>query len=139
MKTEKIILGVFLLGFALKLAHIPGGSIFTVLTMTSLSLMYLLFGFYFLSDKKVDNKTVGFSIISGFLFSTVLMGILFKMMHWSGSMVILIVGFISCTPIAIISYLNYTKKEHEEQAGYYKNILIRLAVFLIFGLLSFIF
>ncbi|WP_284651160.1 GldL-related protein [Flavobacterium terrisoli] len=139
MRTEKIVFGIFILGFILRMFHIPGGSILPVLSMALLSLFYFPAGFYFLSDKKIDNKTVGFSVVSGFTLSITVLGILFKIMDWTGAFFMLVTGLVSLLPIAIISYVNYTKPKLEELQNYYKNIFIRVMIALIFGLLLFVF
>jgi len=139
MKTEKVV-GIFLiLGLALKFFHIPGGNVFTILPMTLLALLYFPFGFYFLSYKKIENKTIGFSIASGFALAMLIIGCEFKIMHWPGAMITFITGFITCLPIAVISNLNYTKPKSEETILFYKNIFIRVLIAIIFGLLSLVF
>lgn len=138
LKTEKIIFIIFLLALILKVTDTPGGNLFSIITLMPLSLLYFPFGFYFLSDKKVDNTTIAFSVISGFLLSTLVIGDLFKLMNWSGATLILVIGLISCLPIAVISYLRYSQPKNLEHVTYYKNIFIRVLVFTILGLILFI-
>ena len=138
LKTEKIIFIIFLLALILKVTHTPGGKIFSIITLMPLSLFYFPFGFYFLSDKKVDNTTVAFSVVSGLLLSTLVIGDLFKLMNWSGATLVLVVGLVSCLPIAIISYLRYSQPKNLEHVTYYKNIFIRVLVFTLLGLISFV-
>ncbi|WP_162126949.1 hypothetical protein [Flavobacterium phycosphaerae] len=135
MRTEKIVAAILVVGLILRNFHIPGGTILTVLPMTLLALLYFPFGFYFLSDKKIDGKTVGFSIVSGLLLSTLVIGCEFKVMHWTGAMMVLIFGLVTCLPIAVASYLNFTKSKEGENAVYFKNIFVRVVTFTIFGLL----
>lgn len=134
MRTEKALGVVLVISLIMKLFHIPGGSALCVLSLLTLSFLYFPFGFYFLCDKKIDNKTSGFSILTGFLLTSLLMGCLFNIMHWPGGFIILLIGILSCLPIVIISYLNYTKPKQEEHITYYKNVFIREIVFIIFGI-----
>lgn len=138
MKTEKILAVIVVIGLILKFFHIPGGNILTILSMMVISFFYFPLGFYFLSDKKIDNRTVGFSVLSGFLLSTLVMGCLFKLMSWTGAMVVLSVGIISCLPIAFIAYRKFTTQKEGEHSHYYKNIVIRVVFFGILGLLGFL-
>jgi hypothetical protein len=139
MKTEKIIAIILVIGLILRFFHIPGGSIFTILSMSILSLLYFPFGFYFLSDKKIDNRTIAFSVLSGMVLSIALLGALFKIMHWPGASFMLVFGLAGCIPVAILSYLNHTKPKSEELVLYYKNVFVRVLIVIILGLLSFIF
>ncbi|TBX71088.1 hypothetical protein EZL74_00885 [Flavobacterium silvisoli] len=136
MKTEKVLAVIVIIGLILKFFHIPGGNILTILSMMTISFFYFPLGFYFLSHKKIDNTTVGFSILSGFLLSTLVTGCLFKFMSWTGAMMVLSVGIISCLPIAFIAYRKFTKQKESEHSDYYKNIVVRVAFFGILGLLG---
>jgi len=137
MKTEKVIMLFIISGLVLKYFQIPGGKIYFIFSMIVLSLLYFPFGFYFLSDKKIYTKSLAFSIISGFLLSTLVMGVMMNVMHYSNAVMILKCGIISCVPIGFISYLNHLKPKEEKQKQFYKNIFIRLIFFVVFGLLSF--
>lgn len=139
MKTEKVIAVILVVGLILKFSHIPGGNILTILSLTTLSFLYFPLGFYFLSDKKIENKTAGFSVLSGLAISILVIGNLFKLMHWPGAMFMIIIGLLSCLPISIVSYLKFNKPQNSEHANYYRNIFIRVMVFMILGLLRFIF
>lgn len=136
MRTEKIIFGIFFAGFVLKIFNIPGGSLISIPTLCLFSLLYFPFGFYFLSDKKIDNKTVGFSVLTGLLLSTLVLGFLFNLMHWTGARFMLSFGFLSCIPILVISYLKFSKPKDDTPITYYKNIFLRVSVFMILGLLT---
>ena len=136
MKTEKVFVFFIVTGLLLTFFHIPGGKVMSILSLSILSFMYFPFGFYFLSDEKIDNKTVAFSIASGLLLSTLVIGTLFNAMHWPGARFMLVFGLLSCTPIAVISYLKYSKPKEEKMVTYYKNIFIRTAILIGLGLLT---
>lgn len=137
MKKAEIILAVLtLVGILLSVLHIPGGNILAVLTMTILSMVYfclsfaLLNGLGFRGMIKNDNykaisalRMVG-AVLSGIVFSTAIIGILFRWMMWPGAGAMLIVsipGFLIMLIIVLIKY--FTKKEL-----FYRNMLIRIVI-----------
>lgn len=137
MKKAEIILAVLtLIGILLSVLHIPGGNILAVLTMTILSMVYfclsfaLLNGLGFRGMIKNDNykaisalRMVG-AVLSGIVFSTAIIGILFRWMMWPGAGAMLIVsipGFLIMLIIVLIKY--FTKKEL-----FYRNMLIRIVI-----------
>ncbi|MFL9837026.1 hypothetical protein ABS768_05910 [Flavobacterium sp. ST-75] len=137
MKKAEIILAVLtLVGILLSVLHIPGGNILAVLTMTILSMVYfclsfaLLNGLGFRDMIKNDNykeisalRMVG-AVLSGIVFSTAIIGILFRWMMWPGAGAMLLVsipGFLIMLIIVLIKY--FTKKEL-----FYRNMLIRIVI-----------
>lgn len=136
MKTEKVLAVILIIGLTLRLFDIPGGSFLTVISMSILSFLYFPLGFYFLSHQKIDNKTVGFSVVSGLFISTAVTGTLFKIMHWPGALMVLLFGLIGCIPIAFLSYTKFTKPKELEFVAYYRNIFVRVLIVIVLGLLS---
>lgn len=137
MKTEKIFTGLFVIGLLLKFIHIPGGNVTILITITILSLLYLLFSFYFLSDTTIKNQNTILSVISGIVFFILLIGILFKLLYWPGGIAMMSLAIL----IGIIHFIIVliTKIKHEKGLiRYYKNLLIRSALMNSFCLLLFI-
>ena len=139
MRTEKVLYVIILLGLLLKLFVIPGGSTFIVFGTLFLSIIYFPLGFYFLTSNFNEKSTTTFSILSGFVLSTLLMGELFKLMYWPGAIFLLIVGVLSCSPIAIISYIRFSQPHEIKQVTFYRNMFVRVTLFIIFGLLLLVF
>lgn len=133
MKTEKIFTFLTLLGLLLKYINVPGGNILLVLSLLILSLLYFPFGFYFLSDKNIKTNTVT-SIIFGWLLSIAFIGILFKIMHWPGAIVMAIFGTFLSIPLVIYSYLKF-QKSNSEDLNYFKKLLIRSIILSIISML----
>ncbi|MET0944778.1 MAG: hypothetical protein ABWY22_05190 [Flavobacterium sp.] len=137
MKITEIIIGSLLAtGLLLKMFHIPGGAIFSVLFANLLAIFYLVASFLLF---KTDENSVDFdsipykkpnslrilgSIATGISLSTTIIGILFKMMHWPGSIVMLLAGLFSLLVISIISVIKYSKNK----SPYYEGLGYRLAI-----------
>jgi uncharacterized membrane protein len=132
MKTEKTLLIIAVLASLLKMFHIPGGSIFLVLSLLGLAFCYFPFGFYFLSDKSYKENTLT-SVLFGWLLSVCFIGILFRIMHWPGAMIMNIVGTMSALPLSIFAYSKY-KSSNQENMVYFRNLLIRSFILFIVSL-----
>jgi hypothetical protein len=132
MKTEKTLLIIVIVASLLKMFHIPGGSIFLVLSLLGLALCYFPFGFYFLSDKSYKENTLT-SVLFGWLLSVCFIGILFRIMHWPGAMIMNIVGTMSALPLSIFAYSKY-KSSNQENKVYFRNLLIRSTILFIVSL-----
>lgn len=137
MKTEKTLLIIVILASLLKILHIPGGSVLLLFSLLGLALCYFPFGFYFLSDKSFKENTLT-SLLFGWLLSTCFIGIMFRLMHWPGAMILNIVGAMSALPLSIFAYSKY-KKYNQENIVYFRNLLIRSTILFIVSLvLSFV-
>ena len=91
---ELVLLSFVFISALLKIMHIPGSSLFLILSLSLGSLMYLYLSFAILNGiplfkihKKgsylgVSAKQMIFVILIGIMFSSSLIGILFKIMHW---------------------------------------------------------
>lgn len=123
MKTEKTLSIIVILASLLKMFHIPGGSVLLILSLLGLALCYFPFGFYFLSDKSYKENTL-ISVLFGWLLSVCFIGIMFRIMHWPGAMIMNIVGNMSAFPLSIFSYSKY-KSSNPENRVYFRNLLIR--------------
>ena len=134
--AEKIFITLSLLGIFMKFMNIPGGSILFLLSTFFFSLLYL-FGLFFIlvnkqevfvaeketheesnltleqpSKKRVyTTAQLVISIFSGFFFSTLLFGLLFKIQRYPGAPIMLISGvfLMSLSVIAGVILLFKTK------------------------------
>jgi len=138
MKTEKILSIIFLIGIILKISHIPGGGVLSILSLLPLAICYLFFGFYFFCDKTIKKQNLVLSIISGIFFSLVPLGIVFKVHWWNGGYIYLVIAMFTTPIIFFVTY--YLKiKETGELVKYYDNminrglILTMLSVFFYFA------
>lgn len=134
MKTEKVLAIIVILSTLMKMFHVPGGSVFLILSILTLTILYFPLGFYFLSDKSYKENTIT-SIIFGWLLSVCFVGIMFRIMHWPGAIVMNIVGSMTSLSLAIFIYFKYKNSNHENMV-YFRNLLIRS---LILFILSFAF
>ncbi len=103
-KFETIFLLAIVLGLLLKFTHLPGASILIVVCFSVLAVFYQYFSFAFLHKvplklafKKESyppqrGKTLPLSIFSGIALSVSAVALMFKLQHWPGANVLLMVG-----------------------------------------------
>ena len=138
MRTEKILAGFCLFGILLRLLHFPGGNMILILTIGILSMIYFPFGIYFLSGKTFQQQNVGLSIGVGMALSILVVGILFKLMHWPGALAMLIVGLAGVIPLFFVVRMLRNRNTYEERNDYYGQLFLRLSIGVIVGLCLFI-
>ena len=130
--VEKILIGITLLGLVIKLVHWPGGNILLVLGLGTLSLFYPVAAYFLFSpQKQIEANGITFkqtsaarvvlSLVTGFCMPVAVIGLLFKIMHWPGASFMLLIGFITIIPIAVVSTIQYLLKKED----FYKQIAIR--------------
>lgn len=137
MKTEKVLLIIAIVGSLMKMYHVPGGAPLLILSLLTLAILYFPLGFYFLSDTsyKVNTAT---SIIFGWLLSICIVGVMFRIMHWPGAMMMNIVGAMTSFPLTFFAYSKY-KNSSPENIVYFQNLLVRsLILFILSLVLSFV-
>ncbi|MFP9113070.1 hypothetical protein ACLI1A_03965 [Flavobacterium sp. RHBU_3] len=147
--TEKILGFIILIGLTLKVFYIPGANMLLVAGTFLLANFYLVFSFLLLNNvplTKMASKgafahtnsahIIG-SIITGFTLMLAIIGITFRIMHWPGSLPMLLA---SVPPSLIIALICFAKLRGYART-FYIGILIRLAIFgipaLIFTVLGF--
>ena len=141
---EKVLAALVLLSIIMKLSHLQGAGILFVVSVGLLADVYLLLGFALFNDisfKKIFKKKSyeGLSILriigsvaAGYAFAVALIGILFKIQHYPGANLMLIVGFIFTMLAVIISVIKYISKGSNFYIGILKRaiILFALSIFL---------
>ena len=127
MKTEKALSIVFIISLIFKLMHWPGAGVLMVLSLLGLALCYFLLGFYFLSDKNFKTQNIGISIVFGWLLSVCIIGILFKLMFWPGSGMMLLIGSLTAAILLVVSFMLF-QNSTPELKNYHKNLLTRTLV-----------
>lgn len=128
MKTEKVLASIALLGILFRLMHWPGGAFLLIIAIGILSMVYFPFGFYFLSGRTIQQQSVPLSLGVGMGLSTTIVGILFKLMHWPGALVMLIVGNVTVVVLWFVVRALDKKNQDESLVGYYKNMMVRMTV-----------
>ena len=144
-KLEKTVLIIAFISFILKLLKIPFGGMIFGFSMVILVIMYLLFGFALFNKigfrqifvKKSYNelsvlRIVG-SISAGIVLALICLGIQFKLLFLPGSQILLTTILIPTIVILVISTIKYIKS----RADYFKQIIFRLSISGVIGLILF--
>lgn len=127
MKTEKVLALLFLIGIAFKLFHWDGGSIITVITVLTLSALYLVGGFYFFCDGNLRRQNLAFSIIAGMSLCVVPLGILFPIQYWEGAQPMIVSATMVSVLFLIITII-LRAFASDELKTYYNNMLWRTGI-----------
>ena len=126
--AEKIILLVVIIGLIFKLMHWPFAGLILTISLTSLAMFYIASAFNAFEDK---DKNRGLSVVCGIFMSITTIGILFKFMHWPMANIQLLVGAIPLPILFLVTLLLKLKQKDEILQTYYKNMLLRLGIFII--------
>ncbi|MBX9850454.1 MAG: hypothetical protein K2X86_01710 [Cytophagaceae bacterium] len=105
MRTERVFGIIILIGVFFKFMHWPGGNVIIILSMSTLSMLYLPFAFYFFSYKGVKYQNMGLTIPAGICFSIALIGIMFKLMYWPGANEMILFGAIGSVLMVVLSFV----------------------------------
>jgi hypothetical protein len=137
MKKIELIVGLIaILGIVLKLLHIPGSGVLTVLTLSTLSMFYYVFSFALFngirlrdifkkaSYKDTNAKRIIGAIGLGFALSAITIGGLFKLQFWPGATVQLMAGLVTTGLILLIAAIFYFRSK----ADYYTRVFKRIAI-----------
>lgn len=136
-KAELILIGLAALALIMKFLHLPASGILTVLSLSSISMIYFYLGFALFNNlrfrkifkkesyKEISTKRIVGGIGVGLTLSISAIGILFKFQSWPGASVNLIMGIIGLSVVTIISLIKMQKNKD----NYYSNILKRVVGF----------
>ncbi len=138
--AEKILAALSILGMLLRMAHISGGAMLSILALGIFSMFYFAAGFFLfnptqtnevngLQYKTTNVKRVVIAVFTGMTLSVALIGFLFKLMRWPGALAMILIAIISLIPIVIVAAIRLQKTN----ADFYKQVLIRSVIF---GLLA---
>jgi hypothetical protein len=119
---------------------LPGGSLLVILFLTLSSMFYFWFGFALFNEIRFrgilrkesyldihSNKILG-GILTGWLMSITILGILFKIMSWTGATIVLASGIIGSIIILIIGFLKYQKSNSLFYPRVFKRVIIILII-----------
>ncbi|HEX9979046.1 MAG TPA: hypothetical protein VGB50_00610 [Flavobacterium sp.] len=133
-QAEKILVVIIVVSLMLKLFHIPGGAMLSVVFVPILGMFYMGASYFLFKDDKVvavENfefkrtnplRVLG-SVATGISLSTTLTGILFRIMHWPGAAIILLTGLSSLVLIGLVSLFKYSKNK----SSFYQKLGYRVA------------
>ncbi len=142
-KLETILLGLFFLSIILKIFSLPGGELILLLSGASLAMFYYVAGYFIMNDvslrrllrerksKNVSVPVLFGSIMAGWDFSIITLGILFKLMFFPGADNMLVAGIILLTVLQIGSI--FIRKTHPQTFARFFN---RVIIFFGAGLLA---
>jgi hypothetical protein len=140
MKKSVYITGIscailMLFGCIFKIMHWPGASPMIVLAVG-------LFCFWFLPSALMNSyeslplkKMKTLHIVSFLVFSVCMMGVLFKIMHWPGASVFLLLGLLLPFVIFLPVYLYHTREEEKTGNKNFFGLIIGLTFLAVFGVL----
>ena len=145
---EKIVLGLFFVSIPLKIFQLPGGQLILLLSGASVAMFYYVAGYFILNDvslkmllKERKGKNVSIpilfgSIMAGWDFSIIALGILFKLMFFPGADNMLVTGIILLTILQIGS-LFIRKTNPETFARFFNRVIIFFGAGLLASFLSY--
>ncbi|MGB0851086.1 MAG: GldL-related protein [Bacteroidia bacterium] len=132
MRTELSFIMIIVLACFAKYMRWPGADIILIMSMGLLALIYFPLGAYFLSYKKMKNSIVALSVISGLAISILVLGVLFKIQHYPGAHLMILVGLaIGIGSLGTTYFLS--RKETQNLIEYFKYLKQRLIVFISIG------
>ena len=136
---EKVLVVFAVLSLAGKFMLLPEAEIFFLMSMCALILIYLLFGIFLFREKESGANDKLVSFFSGFIFSVLLTGILFKGMLWQTAGLYLRAGLV-LTAIAAIVIFCVKKRKQNADVGekYYKIMIQRCVIMIIIGTVFFL-
>jgi hypothetical protein len=105
MKTEKIITGIAILFFILKINQVPGTELGLICAMSALSIIFCYGGFYFFSGKTFNEQKLALSIPAGIILSLCVIGILFSTEQYPGADMMLLLSMIFAPALLIATFI----------------------------------
>lgn len=137
MKKVEIILAILsVVAIAMDLLFIPGGSGLTMIFLFTLSGMYMYFSFAILNDiglRKIFKsesyqstspfRVVG-TVFVGFQLATTIIGILFKILNWTGADEMLSVGLVGLFIAGVVGLIRYRKSGSATYPRVFRRIIV---------------
>ncbi len=101
---------LMLLGALLKVLHMPGASIVLTLSIFLFCFIFLPLALYNNYTSQDEKKNVWLYIVTFIVFFVCILGALFKILHWPGASVFLVLGILSPFVLFLPVYLYQTRK-----------------------------
>ncbi|MFN8309896.1 MAG: hypothetical protein U0T73_08030 [Chitinophagales bacterium] len=145
-RVELTLIAGSLMGIALNLANLPSGVSLSVLATGSLAFFYLYFSFALFNNIRFRNlfkkssysgikalRIMG-SVVTGFVLTLLVVGIIFKTLMWPGASLMCIAALPPTLLVSIVTLVRYLP--HRD--GFYEPILWRLVIYssIVVGLLN---
>lgn len=105
-----ILLNLLLIGVILKVGHWPGASILISVSLTLLVVMFFPLALISSYKSEEDKSQLHLYIIAYMTIAIVLLGALFKIMHWPGAGIFLMIGI----PLPFILFLPFYIRYHNK-------------------------
>lgn len=123
---------VFMASVLLKIQHWPGGSLFlTLANVLAIVVLIPSIVIYHIKKKPGKNKSTAY-IIGGISTMILLTGNLFKINHWPGAAVLLLLGFVLLIVLFIPLYSHFEFKDTKSISSRFIFILIAGVYFIVF-------
>lgn len=101
---------LMLLGALLKVLHMPGASILLLVSIFLFCFIFLPMALYNNYVNQEETKSVWLYIVTFMVFFVCIMGALFKILHWPGASVFLVLGILLPFVLFLPVYLYQTRK-----------------------------
>ena len=138
MKKTEIILGaIAIIALTIQLLNLPGGGILTVLTLSTVSTMYMFLSFALFNDirlrkifkkdsyKGISTTRILGAILTGLALSITTIGLLFKFQSWPWASFPLRFGLFGLLIGLIVGLIKYQRTKSD----YYTKIFKRIAIY----------
>ena len=135
-KAELALIGISILALIMKMFHLPASGVLTVLSLSSLSVIYMYLGFAIFNNiqfrkilkketyKEISTKRIIGGVGAGLAISVSVIGVLFKFQSFPGASANLIMGIVTLSLVSIISLIKMKKSTD----NYYSNIVKRTII-----------
>ncbi len=134
-----------IIGLVLAQLHIPGGIAISTFSVLLLAFTHYLLGFAlfngvnfknifkrnFYNENDIKTGKIIAAVLAGWTFSVIEIGVLFKILHWPGGQVMLIVGLIST--IFTGAFLLFQTKYRK---NIFRNNIIRISILLVADIIT---
>lgn len=130
-----VIANLLLIGCIFKVNHWPGASVALTLSLVGLSIWFLpiaLINHY----KGQENKNKKWLYIATFIsFFIVFIGALFKIMHWHGASLLLLLGLIIPFILFLPVYIYHSIKDKEQSSVNFTGVILGLTFMAVYSVL----
>ena len=127
MRTEKTLTIVFFVGLLFKVLYWSGAEQLLAISLFTIAVLYFPAAFYFFCDKTIKRQNLVLSIVSGLFLALVPLGVLFKVMYWSGGQTYLSISLVTAPIILAIIYF-LKSKTSDDLKTYYQNMFLRTSI-----------
>ncbi len=140
MKTSVYYTGIacsilMLVGCMFKIMHWPGANIMILLSVFLFCFAFLPMALMNSYKAQTDGKYKMLHIVAFIVFAFCMMGVLFKVLHWPGASIFLLIGLPLPFVVFLPVYLNATKDEKKEGNKNFLGMMFGLTFLAVFSVL----